>query len=902
MSEPDELTGATKREGPSSARTAKSHEPEYLARGTLVGRYVVLDRLGEGGMGVVYRAFDPELDRKVAVKLLQARSDGSCGGGAAWLLREAQALARLSHPNVVAVHDVGTLSGDQVFVAMELVDGTTLRQWLREDHSWREVCAIMSAAGAGLAAAHRAGLVHRDFKPENVLVGGDGRVRVMDFGLARLQAVDDDAASEGELGARSPLSESLTVAGSVVGTPVYMAPEIFRGKPADARSDQFSFGVTLFEGLYRKRPYDQRTLARGELPAPVPPKDASVPARLERLAARAIASDPAQRFASMDELLSVLAIDPTARRRRVLLAVAGLLAVVLAVFGAYTFARSSVVCRGAEKRLAGVWDPATRDAIHRAYTATKVGYADKSFAALVPALDRYANEWTAASTESCEATRVRRDQTEEVLELRQACLDGALQELAALTHVLAEPNKKAVDLGDKIVGDLEPISRCANITALRDPSHTPAEIAPQVNALVKRVAETKALVITGRYLEALTRSTDIRKDAEVLGWKPVEVDLDMVRGIALGVTGSYDDATVAFSNAVWGAETVRRDDIVAHSALSLAEIAAQGHSRPGEAQIWLGLAKAAAKRYGTDRQLDRRIYQIEGIVDALSGNASGAVAAHEKALVLARAMYSNDDPSLWEDEEILATTLTKQSRYVEAVPHFEHALELRTRVVGNEHADAALLLSNLASCYGYSHDPRAKAMFERAIELRQKLFGKTSPMLAPTLNNYANMLVREGEAQTALPLAERALAMATAFPGKEHYAYHEIATDHADALITAGRLADARVALDELVALETKLQSTTLSRTLAIRAELALAERAWPAAAADAEHSLQIYEAASKDNPETWRPRAALGRAQLELGNKDDARKNLEQAIATAESLHFDLVQVKAAREALAGH
>ncbi|HET9988068.1 MAG TPA: serine/threonine-protein kinase, partial [Kofleriaceae bacterium] len=261
-------TEHTRLEGENAAVTAA-----YLARGTLVGRYVVLDVLGEGGMGVVYSAFDPELDRKVAIKLLQTRESGSTpstkqgGEQKAWLVREAQALARLSHPNVVAVYDVGTLNEDQVFVAMELVEGVTLREWLKaEARPWREVLPVLVAAGAGLAAAHEAGLVHRDFKPDNVLVARDGRPRVMDFGLARLRRASthddaqpkdtsDVAPSAGAIETRSPLSEQLTIAGAMLGTPAYMAPELYNGATADARSDQFAFAVTLFEALFRARPY-----------------------------------------------------------------------------------------------------------------------------------------------------------------------------------------------------------------------------------------------------------------------------------------------------------------------------------------------------------------------------------------------------------------------------------------------------------------------------------------------------------------------------------------------------------------------------------------------------------------------------------------------------------------------
>ncbi|MBA2543935.1 MAG: serine/threonine protein kinase, partial [Deltaproteobacteria bacterium] len=267
----------TKREGPGDRarlahvqtkdvdiESAPGVEPERLERGTALGRYIVIDVLGEGGMGVVYSAYDPELDRKVAIKLLQARPDSSAGSqgtsGQTWLLREAQAMARLSHPNVIAVHDVGTLSGHRVFIAMEQVDGVTLRVWLRDKvRPWREVIQIMTAAGTGLAAAHASGLVHRDFKPDNVLVDNNGRVRVMDFGLARLHPDETgerlDRQSDALIEARSPLSAPLTIAGTVIGTPAYMAPEIGDGMLADARSDQFSFGVALYEALYRGRPF-----------------------------------------------------------------------------------------------------------------------------------------------------------------------------------------------------------------------------------------------------------------------------------------------------------------------------------------------------------------------------------------------------------------------------------------------------------------------------------------------------------------------------------------------------------------------------------------------------------------------------------------------------------------------
>ncbi|HVE87032.1 MAG TPA: serine/threonine-protein kinase, partial [Myxococcales bacterium] len=248
-----------------------------LERGAMLGRYLVLHPLGEGGMGIVYSAYDPELDRKVAVKLISASaSEDLAGDGQARLLREAQAMARVSHPNVIAVYDVGTLS-NRVFVAMELVDGGTLKDWVRQKkRSTRDILRVFVEAGRGLAAAHAAGLVHRDFKPENVLISKKegGRAQVTDFGLARLAGSSEDRGMKGAALTSLPkrlqqsaddrgrlLDAQITQHGLVMGTPQYMSPEQHLGKDPDARSDQFSFCAALYWALYGKRPFDPVQLA-----------------------------------------------------------------------------------------------------------------------------------------------------------------------------------------------------------------------------------------------------------------------------------------------------------------------------------------------------------------------------------------------------------------------------------------------------------------------------------------------------------------------------------------------------------------------------------------------------------------------------------------------------------------
>ncbi|MBK8240863.1 MAG: protein kinase [Nannocystaceae bacterium] len=309
-----------------------------VARGSTLGRHLVLELVGEGGLGRVYAAYDPELDRRIAIKLI---THGAAAGDElrSRLVREAQALAKLRHPNVVAVYDVGVV-GSQVFIAMELVEGSTLREWLlAEPRSWSQVRDIFLAAARGLAAVHDAGLVHRDVKPSNILIGHDERVQIADFGLARAFGSHDDGA--GDRGApplhASTLEASLTRSGIAIGTPAYMSPEQHRGARVDARADQFGFGVALFEALHGVRPFAGDTseqlhaaAASGTITATVVGR---TPAWLRRVALRAIAADPAQRFESMHAIIDALQHDRRARRWRAVAASVALVVGGAAVWG-----------------------------------------------------------------------------------------------------------------------------------------------------------------------------------------------------------------------------------------------------------------------------------------------------------------------------------------------------------------------------------------------------------------------------------------------------------------------------------------------------------------------------------------------------------------------------------------
>jgi hypothetical protein len=408
-----------------------------LVEGTRVGRYVLRSRLGAGAMGVVFTAHDPELDREIAIKLLRGDLDADMPRLplAARMVAEAQAMARLAHPNVVAVHDVGWF-GDHIFIAMELVQGETLAQWLaagRRARARADVLAMFIAAGTGLAAAHAAGLVHRDFKPENVLVGRDGRVRVTDFGLA------DRAAVGG-----APVAHDDERPVRLVGTPFYMAPEQLAGDPVDARGDQFGFCVAIYAALTGAHPL------RGEGGATARPPRAGLPGWLWRTLARGLATDRARRFATMDDLLAELGRGQRRQRGQRRIA-GGAVAAIIATAGiAFAAARLTAPtpapvalgaavgprCEGAAGLLAGVWDPTRAHTVEAAFRASQRPGAIAGFTAASLLLDQYANRWIAMRTEACARARLDGLATDAVADLRIDCLDARKSELRVFTDRL----------------------------------------------------------------------------------------------------------------------------------------------------------------------------------------------------------------------------------------------------------------------------------------------------------------------------------------------------------------------------------------------------------------------------------------------------------------------------------
>jgi serine/threonine protein kinase len=507
-----------------------------VRRGASIGRYVILGWVGRGAMGEVYGAYDPDLDRKLAIKLLRVRRGSSVGSvdGKTRLLREAQAIAKLSHPNVVVVHDVGTYE-DRVFIAMEFIEGGTLTFWLHaKPRTWQEILKVFIAAGRGLQHAHEANLVHRDFKPDNVMVRVDGEVRVMDFGLVRYIDLENEAERPSEPQAAGTLPEppapvpvepildatldvgrpgeaanlpaggqtaqhtKLTQTGAMLGTPAYMAPEQFVGQTADARTDQFSFCVALYEALYGVRPFDGVTLA--ELTGNVlsghvrqPPARTQVPVAVWRVLRRGLSTMPSDRYPSMTQLVTDL--ERAARpRANTLMAVGAGFVLLLAVAGGLIWREVSreSLCAVPEDRFDGVWEDSGSSGSRRA--AIELGFRTSgqanvrtsstgrssswgwsnavsraNFTNVSRLLDKYVADWSAAYKDACEATNYRRDQSAQVLDLRMSCLTDRLNELRALSDSLVTPSRQMIDNATRAVESLGSVDRCSSVDVLRSP-------------------------------------------------------------------------------------------------------------------------------------------------------------------------------------------------------------------------------------------------------------------------------------------------------------------------------------------------------------------------------------------------------------------------------------------------
>ena len=765
-----------------------------LPHGTTIRRYVVVNEVGAGAMGVVYAAYDYGLDRRVALKLLR---DPRPGAARKRLLREAQALAKLSHPGVIAVYDVGT-HRDQVFVAMEFVEGVTLRQWLEaEPRTWREVVDVFQRAGEGLAAAHAAGIVHRDFKPDNVLIDRRGRVRVGDFGLAVVDR-DEDAssvsaesvvsasgadASEADTSvpdtepdppasdaAGSLLDATLTATGIVLGTPAYMAPEQHAGARAiDARADQFAFCVALYEGLYGERPFAGESelalyeqISAGTVREAPRARGQRVPAWLRAVIVRGLAFEPSRRHPSMHALLGELRRPRAVRRRRVWATAIALTVAGAAVAGGSAsglFAADDDPCAGAAARLAGVWDAPGGRALQDQFAAFGGRDAVQQWNAFAAGLDRYSAAWTAMQTDSCEATHVRGEQSRELLDLRSACLDRRLGELGALVNLYRRADRAMVSNATAAAANLSSLEACANAAALGE--ERPPRDPTAGRALREELGRARASLLAGRSREALASAHAAAVEARRGGDRAAEAAALVTVASSRRAMDELKAAEEAAYEALSAAEAARSGEAAVDGWLELIHVLGASGNRREEARRMARLAQAALERVGATPRLEARIEEWHGILAMERGALDEAQPHLERALALRERR----------DRAGLGSDLTSSIHHLAVLEgrrgHHERALALHRRARATAEAELAadhpsivpLLVAEAACLRDMKRLDEASALLERTLALADRVMSPDDPERASVLEGIARLHIAAARPAQALDPLERAVAI-----------------------------------------------------------------------------------------------------------------------------------------------
>ena len=706
------------------------HTSERAAgRADAIGRFLVIDKIGEGAMGEVYAAYDPELDRRVALKLLHAGAGPE--KARVRLMREAQAMARLSHPHVVTVFDVGT-RGDDVYVAMELVDGQSLREWLAEKRGTDAILAVFTQAAEGLAAAHQAGLVHRDFKPENVLVDRVGRAKVGDFGLAVGQGEDGGEVPEGAL-----LAATLTRTGALLGTPAYMAPEQLAGESADARADQFAFCVALWEALAGQRPFAAATSVASlreaiEAGPPAPRFDR----RIGGVLARGLSANRDARFPDMRGLLDALRPKPRVKWRWMAVVAAGALAV-----------GAALLPRAADA------DPC--EASHHALDATwPVEAGDRLPPFARAPLDEWRTAWIAGRVDACEGTRLRREQSDAQMDRRMACLD---RQRIAFGAVIDRLDDVADRFAPEVLATLPDPSSCASVSDGVAPPD--ASIAEEVARVRGEIDAARVQIAAAEHDAALRSAGRIVASADRLRYPPLSSEAHRLHSEALRALARFDEALSAANAAVLAAEASSDDRAAAEAWLALAK-AAGARGRYADAAAHAAHAEAMIARLGDPADLHEELLRLRGVLRTNLGDLAGAEEDLRAALASSVARYGAENLQVAPIHTSLGNLLRVASRLDDALAEHRRALALDRAALGDAHPRVGRDLHNVAGILRrLGRTEEARASYEEALRIAIAVYGAAHPEVALTRNSLGLLSHEAGDREEARAQWEAAVAI-----------------------------------------------------------------------------------------------------------------------------------------------
>ena len=787
-------------------------DAEPPAAAPTLGRYVVIDIVGQGAMGIVYQAHDPKLDRKVAIKLLHRDRDSSKArlgpSRDDRFLREAKAMARLVHPNVVAVHDTG-VADEQVFVAMEFVDGLNLRQWLAgtPKRSTAEITEAFMQAGEGLAAAHDAGIVHRDFKPDNVFVSKDGAVKVGDFGLVTFGNVDEKSSdgdgaqrfargsSESPIGEGGDASTTLTQTGTRLGTALYMSPEQFDAGPVGPASDQFSFCVAFYEALYGVSPILGHTgkeirdaIESQRISAPKETRDVSK--KVHRAIVAGLARHPSARHDSMHELLAALKPSVTrANSRWHLGAAAAALCGAIALVAVAPWRASPALCSAPNEELEGVWDDAKRTRLQQAFASNPNPNALEAFERVSLAFDGYSEDWLATRVQTCEATRIDGHQSANLMDLRVHCLHRRLAGFRAQTELFLEQASRPefASVAAAAAHNLPAIADCSDTDALLRIEARPTD--PKTAGTLARLEATldraAALENVGQPADALAVTEGALVESRALGYAPLHMSALYEAAFLNYELANFDESEAFIAELVKVASTAGNDRRVADAWL-LRENTAVKTSDYDEATRLEPWVDAAILRAGELPIHRAKLLTARATVHLRQGKYPEAESDYRKAL----ALLQGDNASISRVALIhlnLGIVAFSQGKHASAIEELSQSLALQEELVGANHPDIARVLLNTCSAYQASaHYEEAEAACSRSLRIREQALGPTHPDLASPLTVLAHLARLKNDVPSARARYERALAIREAALEPMHPDLGQVLSNFGDFLREVG--------------------------------------------------------------------------------------------------------------------
>ena len=726
---------------------------------TMIDRYRLIRKLGEGGNGVVWQGHDPELDRDVAIKLVRIRGSKAAKDEAARLEREAKALARLSHPHVLPIYDVGRLEDRGVFLVMERIDGQTLGEWLETPRDWGRTLDVLLDAAAGLAAAHRVGLVHRDFKPANVMVDAEGRVRVLDFGLARQAHTSVPSTPTDETpSVVTDDDDRLTRTGAVAGTPAYMAPEQVDGGEVDARSDQFSFCVTLYEALEGRRPFASASERRDAAPRPM--RRSEVPRAVQAVIARGLARDPDQRFADMGVLRTALRRARAPRWPKVAgagMAIVTIGFVVLPVDAQRESRAPTTDAPTCDVSLTSTWNPDRAEAVREAMLATGIPYASTAAPSVDAALDDYAVSWAA----TLDAVVAEDDRT------RAADMCGCLrrkraQVEAIVTQWLA-PTPEQVE-GALFKAESFPRPEDCLDPRPRPPSPIPAQIHEQ---LERRFDDLHLLHSKGETLDAIAGTKALYDDVMQRGDRWLAADVGAFLGEIYQQLGRFEQAEQTLTAAYEDAVAANHDDQAAGSAIQLIEVVGMAQGRFEDADEWVRHAEAAVKR-ANDRTIEGMLAKSRAGVMVARGDYEGALEQAKRAVRILSEEFGHSHPRTAAALAEVGSSALPLGRLDEAEEAWTRARDAFAHHLGPAHLHVAKLESNLGGLATAKGDTAtAEARFRRSLKMVEDNYGPQHEAAALSWLGLADA-VSKRDPREAVEYAERCAEITKANRGLGH--------------------------------------------------------------------------------------------------------------------------------------